>query len=258
MAFVHTWDSPFEASPPDQGENASLGAQRIRELKAAIRERLELDHSWEGDANDGKHKWVTLINQASDPTISTGQSAVFTKTVGGSPSLYFKPQGGDTQLLGFDAGTRMLFQQSSAPTGWTKSSTHDNKALRVVSGSASSGGSSTFTSMFASSRATSSSAPGTNSAGEHSHGGSTASHTLTVAQIPSHTHEYQKYVAFATGSGYALGNYGSAASTGATGGGEGHSHGISTSGAHSHTVNSHGHTLSMNVAYVDVIIAQKD
>lgn len=47
-------------------------------------------------------------------------------------------------------GTTMLFQQSSAPTGWTKGASHNNKALRVVSGTASSGGSTPFTSVFTS------------------------------------------------------------------------------------------------------------
>ena len=44
----------------------------------------------------------------------------------------------------FASGTAMLFQQTSAPTGWTKSTTHNDKALRVVSGTASSGGTSAF------------------------------------------------------------------------------------------------------------------
>ena len=35
----------------------------------------------------------------------------------------------------FPSGTKMIFQQTSAPTGWTKiTSSVDNKALRVVSG----------------------------------------------------------------------------------------------------------------------------
>jgi hypothetical protein len=50
----------------------------------------------------------------------------------------------------FPSGTAMLFIQTSAPTGWTKSVTHDNKALRIVSGAASSGGSVAFTTAFAS------------------------------------------------------------------------------------------------------------
>lgn len=50
--------------------------------------------------------------------------------------------------LGFASGTKGLFVQSFAPTGWTKDTTHNNKALRVVSGSASSGGATPFTDVF--------------------------------------------------------------------------------------------------------------
>lgn len=50
----------------------------------------------------------------------------------------------------FPTGTLMLFQQTAAPTGWTKQTTHNDKAIRVVSGTASSGGSTAFTSIFAS------------------------------------------------------------------------------------------------------------
>ncbi len=48
----------------------------------------------------------------------------------------------------FASGTVMLFVQTSAPTGWTKGSTHDNKALRIVTGTAGTGGSTAFTSVF--------------------------------------------------------------------------------------------------------------
>ena len=63
----------------------------------------------------------------------------------------------------------MLFQQTSAPTGWTKQSTHNNKSLRVVSGTAGSGGATAFTSIFGSSV-------------------STNAHTLTTAEMPVHSH----------------------------------------------------------------------
>lgn len=46
-------------------------------------------------------------------------------------------------------GSKMLFYQASAPTGWTKLTTDNNKTLRVVSGSGGgSGGTNTFTSAF--------------------------------------------------------------------------------------------------------------
>lgn len=49
----------------------------------------------------------------------------------------------------FAAGTVMLFVSTAAPVGWTKGSTHNNKALRLVTGTAGTGGSTAFTSVFA-------------------------------------------------------------------------------------------------------------
>lgn len=49
----------------------------------------------------------------------------------------------------FPPGTVMPFAQTSAPTGWTKSTTHNDKIPRFVSGAASSGGSTAFSTVFA-------------------------------------------------------------------------------------------------------------
>lgn len=126
----------------------------------------------------------------------------------------------------FPAGTLMLFIQTAAPTGWTKSTTHNDKALRVVSGTASSGGSVAFTTAFAS-------------------GLSAGSTTLSTAQMPAHTHPSGVY-----GSGgntpfnaFAPADFiGSQYTTGSTGGGGSHNHSLP----------------SFAVQYVDVIIATKD
>jgi hypothetical protein len=74
----------------------------------------------------------------------------------------------------------MLFQQTAAPTGWTKITTHNNKALRVVNGTASSGGTTGFTTVFASRT------PGGSLSGTNINGAVSAT-TLTTAQMPSHT-----------------------------------------------------------------------
>lgn len=50
----------------------------------------------------------------------------------------------------FASGTKVLFQQTSAPTGWTKDVTHNNKALRLVNGTVTTGGTTAFTTVFAS------------------------------------------------------------------------------------------------------------
>ena len=127
-------------------------------------------------------------------------------------------------------GTAMMFVQTSAPTGWTKSTTHDNKALRVVSGAASSGGTTGFTSVFTSRTITTANMP---------------SHTHTLTD-PGHTHTYAN--GGAVGSGFAtLGNaFGSnvATSTSTTG--------ITIANAGS------GTAMDFAVQYVDVIIATKD
>ena len=138
----------------------------------------------------------------------------------------------------FVSGTLMLFQQTSSPTGWTKQTTHNDKALRVVSGSASSGGSVAFTSAFASQAVS-----GTV--------GTSGATTLSEAQIPSHTHTYTLTSAYpgnlqSEGTGYP---YQSSASTGATGGG----------GSHTHSGGSFtGTAINLAVQYVDLIIASKD
>jgi hypothetical protein len=81
------------------------------------------------------------------------------------------------------SGTKMLFAQTAAPTGWTKDATHNNKALRVVSGTAGSGGSVAFTTAFASQAVS-------GSIGNTTATGTVGGTTLTSAQIPSHTHTF--------------------------------------------------------------------
>ena len=141
----------------------------------------------------------------------------------------------------FDSGTVMLFAQTAAPTGWTKnSSTGDNSALRVVTGTASTGGSVGFTTAFASQAVTITAISG-----------SAGATTLTTPQIPSHSHP----AAVASGGSYKNQNPGpsdvASSSTGNTGGGGSHDHPFSFSSATANAIN-------LAVQYIDVIRATKD
>ena len=177
----------------------------------------------------------------------------------------------------FPAGTKMLFQQTSAPTGWTKDTTHDNKALRVVSGTASSGGNSSFTTIFANRTSSSTAAGGSigntsagGTIGNTTAGGTVGATTLTIAQMPSHNHSLNTYTVNFNGAYTLRGNYsaGPLIYTNNTGGSGSHSHSFSgsshnhsfsgSSHNHSFTGSSHSHTLDMRVQYVDLIIATKD
>lgn len=132
---------------------------------------------------------------------------------------------------GFPSGTALLFVQTAAPTGWTKSTAHDNKALRVVSGTASSGGSVAFTTAFASQAVS----------------GTVGNTTLTTSQIPSHTHAIFEVPG---GTYFKYGSFGPAVNetgdSGATGGGGSHNHSFT------------GTAINLAVQYVDVIIATKN
>lgn len=136
---------------------------------------------------------------------------------------------------GFPTGTKMLFVQTSAPTGWTKDTTAalNNTALRVVTGAASSGGTVDFTTAFASQAVA----------------GTNAGFTLTNSEIPSHNHSFSGQAvtpSLQTGvTPVALQNN-NANTTGSTGGG----------GSHTHTFT--GTAINLAVKYNDVIIASKD
>ena len=103
---------------------------------------------------------------------------------------------------GIPSGTVMLFIQTSAPTGWTKSTAHDNKALRIVSGTAGSGGSVAFTTAFAS-QGVSGSISSTTATGSNSStaaGGTVGDTALSTTQIPSHSHTFTTDSTSLTGS----------------------------------------------------------
>jgi hypothetical protein len=166
----------------------------------------------------------------------------------------------------FPSGTVMLFAQTAAPTGWTKSTTHNNKALRVVSGTASSGGSVAFSTAFASQAVSGSISLTTATNQNTTAGGTVGNTTLTTAQIPSHLHSINKHWGSAAGaSGNITSNERTFAGTqnsNSTGGGGAHNHSF-TGSAHTHTQDAHTHTftgtaINLAVQYVDVIIATKD
>jgi hypothetical protein len=157
----------------------------------------------------------------------------------------------------FASGTAILFQQTAAPTGWTKSTSYNNYALRVVSGTAGTGGTVAFTTAFASQTP----------AGSVAISGSVDGTTLSSAQIPSHTHvtniEYMDPIQshnHGSQGGYVMqgsNQYGGRSTDSGTnqytGGGGSHSHTVSgVSGSFT------GTAINLAVQYVDAIICTKN
>lgn len=121
----------------------------------------------------------------------------------------------------FPSGTVMLFQQSAAPPGWVKQTVLNDYGLRVTSGVVGSVAGSAFSTVFAQTAV-----------------GNT---TLSLGQIPSHSHTDTTGVTITTVSaaGASVLQPGSN-NTGLAGGG-----------------GSHGHSVNLTLSYVDVIIASK-
>ena len=225
-----------------------------------------------GNDTDVNIKW----NESSDKWQATNDG-----------SNYFDIGSGDVPI-----GSIMLFYQSSAPTGWTKQTDHNNKALRVVSGNGGgSGGSVGFTSAFANHTVSISGSDTVNISDSDSVsisgncGGSqsiywtTTQAFLTVAQMPSHQHDYD-VPRGTTGGQYGFQDTANAGSSGtqkvaSTGGSDYHTHAIisqyvngsnfSFSGSDtvsisdSDTVNISGSdNVNAAVQYLDVIICSKN
>lgn len=143
----------------------------------------------------------------------------------------------DSIVGGVPSGTKMLFAQAAAPTGWTKDTTHNDKTLRVVSGSGGgSGGSVAFSTVF----------------GRTAVDGS----SLSIAQLASHLHQE---TSSSQPSGATAGS-----GTGSSSNGIGsQSANYNMGGAAINTLSNgsgatHTHGLDLRVQYVDVIICTKD
>ena len=186
-----------------------------------------------------------------------------------------------TNLL--PSGTRLLFHNSSAPTGWTKDTSINDSALRVVSGTPGSGGSTGFSSALGSPSVSGSVSlsgePGTGNLSTSISGNvNIGSTTLSTSQMPSHNHSFRVTDSFYGGNNFAdfevrdtvgrnNANTVDTINVNNTGGSGSHNHnaGHNLSGSISGNP-SRGNlsaslssaSASINVKYQDFIIAQKD
>jgi microcystin-dependent protein len=207
-----------------------------------------------GEANTSANTAVTKAGEANTSAVNAADSAAAAALVAGSytlatqaeaeagvenvkylSSLRVKQAISANVSPAFPPGTRMPFNQTSAPTGWTKVTTAalNDSIMRIVTATVGSGGSTAFSTF-----------------NEQTSVGAT---TLSTAQIPSHTHTLT--TTNTSGASYSAGRvfsetaalYGINVQTARTGilGNEG--------GGGSHT-----HTLTHGIKYNDFIIASKD
>jgi hypothetical protein len=179
-------------------------------------------------------------------SVSSGKSNQFLKADGTLDSnTYLTAATLVLPAAEFLAGTTLLFYQATAPTGYTKQTTHDNKAMRVVSGTGGgSGGTTNFTSVFAS-RAV--------PLPQHAHGGSTGTvssdhqhYFVTYQDDYAYFSDNQDPPAFGRDGGGAVYNYTSGITAN-------HVHGFTTDNQ-----GTAGAAMDFAVQYIDVIICSKN
>lgn len=103
MSFSRNWNDAYMAIPTDD-DDAREGAARIRDLKNDIMERMSIDHSWEGDVFDGRHRQVGLVPLDADPAAISGIGFIYVKKQGSIVELYYRDDSGQVFPLTSAAG----------------------------------------------------------------------------------------------------------------------------------------------------------
>ena len=202
---------------PLNGDPILEGDDHIRLIKAILKTQFP------GEGGQGFDKPITATED--EINFLEGVTGNIQDQLSGAAS---------SDALTAPSGTVMLFKQGTPPVGWTLDITDDNSMLRQVTALGGvSGGTDDPTSIDL----------------DHVH--VTAYHSLTIAQMPAHSHGYERRNGFQSVWG-STGNSSTGLSVDTTeleGGGEVHNHG-----------DTEGVTdgLSFNPKYVNVIAAIKD
>lgn len=149
----------LQSSYPQPGDETNEGDSHIRLIKAVLKAQFP------GTGGDGFAVPITATEAELnylDGVTSNIQAQIDALTATGT-SL------GDS--LSAPSGTKMIFPQASAPTGWTQDTTLNDYTLRVTSGVG--GGTGGTDSPFTT---------------DMTHIHETSGHILTEAELPAHTH----------------------------------------------------------------------
>jgi len=234
-----------------------------------------------GDINNAIQSLATLSEGAAAPTITYANMLWADTTAGllrkrNSANTAWGivgPLNGDYGMS-FPAGTRMPFNQTAAPTGWTKDTTAglNDTAMRIVTGAVGSGGSVAFTTAFAN-----------QSVGATTNTFTFGATTLATSQVPNpaiETYGSTGAGGFNAGQAKAPYYYNDPVVPGQGAGGVNGTNNVNGwnattfqalnqqgstrfgngGGSHTHTLtmDAHAHTINLAVKYNDFIIASKN
>ena len=199
------WTSAFEAEPANT-DAVSLGAQKIREGKVAVREVLAVDHHLDptggspAATDNGKHKVIQVLSEGasgdasptvpSDATMGQIYTKVSAESGATNPELYYQSADGIVRLTrdgsaeGIPVNTQMVFYQAAAPVGWELISAHPNDTVLGVTDRV---GASPAASLVGGATYKDADAPSGPLKYNWTMEG-VPGHQLTIAEMPAHTH----------------------------------------------------------------------
>jgi hypothetical protein len=228
---------PFSYIPPILKFSGTLSASIIFAFPAGV------GGNWVVDTTGVTYSGHTITIQ------TAGGSGVLLSSVNTLP-IY--SDGANTNLTAASAGSVIptgsitVFAQPFAPTGWTQLVCYNDYGIRVVSGTGGGlNGTTAFSTVFSNQTPTIS---------VNTSGLSIGATTLTICQIPSHTHSASLLVGSSAGSNFGAGSCSSAgsATTSATGGGGSHTHSLNGSATATSSA------ITLNLKYIDFILCVKN
>jgi len=214
--FSGTYIDGLNASNPAVGDNVSEGADHLRGIKLVLQ-------------NTFPNVSGAITSTHTELNILDGCTATYAElNLLATRSL----SSTDDVIDNFPSGTLMLFGSTGSPTGWTKNTSFNDYSIKITSGTVGYGGSVGFATLFART--------------------ATDAHTLTTAEIPSHSHvidntllgQNHATLQAQTSAGSTFSNILPWTGTNST----------NTSGSGG----SHTHNIDMQLKYRDFILAQKD
>ena len=221
--------------------------------------------------NDGtaNYKMYNAVDKLGATTfkgaVTAGDGDIILRTNGAVSATTYTGDGSNlTGVEPFPSGTKQVFYQASAPTGWTQDTAAalGNAAMRVVVGTGGgTGGSDTFQTTFGSSRSTETKdLPVSGSVS-----GTVGSHTLSTPELASHNHPVSvprispnpqpaDFRVCGSGNQSTTSNF----NTGNAGGGGGHTHSFSGTLSSTSAPSASFSIPAMDLKFANVIIAAKD
>ncbi|RLD23217.1 MAG: hypothetical protein DRI71_05875 [Bacteroidetes bacterium] len=201
----------WDKTQPVATDILRVSDDKLRGNFGALDDALARNHNFPGDEtlDAGEHTVVEFQDQAGDPITPSGVVALYNN----GDKLYLrKASSGVISRIDqpFPSGTKLLFPQNAAPTGWTFSATNNDSVIMNQS----------------------TEADGGDTGGSWTISGVTVDgHKLTIAEMPSHTHQ-MKHKDTGAGTGILrVNDQGTDETTTATGGDGEHAHGLTSDAA---------------------------